>query len=118
MAEIVRVVRTDGEARDVCERCVVADSAISRMRGLLGRKELPPGEGIYLKPAASVHTAFMRFPIDVVFVDRDLVVLAVVAELRPWRAAAQRGARATFELAAGEAQRRGVEVGAHLSLVS
>ena len=110
-----KVVRVEGGGV-VCEQCVVADGMFTRMRGLLGRRYLPPGEGILLSPAASVHTAFMRFPIDVVFVDRDLVVLKVVPELPAWRAAACRGARATFELAAGEAARRGVVPGAGLTL--
>src|SRR5206468_12898474 len=100
----------------VCERCAIADRPLARMRGLLGRRELPPGEGIYIRPASSVHTWFMRFPIDVVFVDRELEVLKVVAELPSWRMAGRRGARATFELAAGEAAARGVEVGTVLEL--
>jgi uncharacterized membrane protein (UPF0127 family) len=100
----------------VCEQCVVADGMFTRMRGLLGRGSLRSDEGILLRPASSVHTAFMRFPIDVVFVDRDLVVLKVVPELRPWRAAACRGAKATFELPAGEARRRGVVPGTGLTL--
>jgi hypothetical protein len=112
---VVRIEREDGAA--VCERCVVADRMGPRMRGLLGRDALPPGEGILLRPASSVHTAFMRFPIDVVFVDRGLVVKKVVAALPPWRAAVRPGARATLELAAGEAGRRGIEVGSQLVLV-
>jgi uncharacterized protein len=101
----------------VCERCLVADRPWSRMRGLLGRKELPGGEGILLRPCGSVHTFFMRFPIDVVFLDRDLTVLAVERELRPWRTAARRGAKAALELAAGEAARRCIGTGDRLSLV-
>jgi uncharacterized membrane protein (UPF0127 family) len=110
-----RVTRVDtGDV--VCERCVVADGMFTRMRGLLGRRYLPPDEGILLRPASSVHTAFMRFPIDIVFVDRELVVLKVVPGLPPWRAAACRGAKATFELAAGEAARRGIAPGVGLAL--
>jgi uncharacterized membrane protein (UPF0127 family) len=110
-----RLTRTDsGDV--VCERCVVADGMLTRMRGLLGRRYLPPDEGILLRPASSVHTAFMRFPIDVVFLDRDLVVLKVVPELPAWRAAACRGAKATVELAAGEAARRGIVPGVGLAL--
>ena len=67
----------------VCERAVIADQPLRRMRGLLGRRSLPAGDGLLLRPAPSVHTAFMRFPIDVVFLDRDLQVLKVVEALRP-----------------------------------
>ena len=104
--------RSDGSV--VCERCRAAETPWARMRGLLGRRELPPGEGILLRPASSIHTWFMRFPIDAVFLDRDLVVLAVAAPLKPWRAAARRGARAVLELPAGESGRRGVLVGERL----
>jgi uncharacterized membrane protein (UPF0127 family) len=110
-----KVVRIENGAV-VCEQCVIADGMFTRMRGLLGRRSLSSDQGILLRPASSVHTAFMRFPIDVVFVDRDLVVLKVVPELPAWRAAACRGAKATFELAAGEAGRRGVVPGTGLTL--
>jgi uncharacterized membrane protein (UPF0127 family) len=59
---------------------------------------------------------FMRFAIDVVFVDRDLIVKKVVERLRPWRMAGCRGARAAVELSAGEAARRGITVGERLIL--
>jgi uncharacterized membrane protein (UPF0127 family) len=100
--------------RTVCERCVLADTALARMRGLLGRRELPSGEGVLLRPASSVHTAFMRFAIDAVFLDRDLEVIKVVAGLRPWRTASGRHAKAVLELAAGECDRRGLRVGDRL----
>ena len=104
--------REDGSI--VCERCVLADTALARMRGLLGRRELPNGEGILLKPASSVHMAFMRFPIDAVFLDRDFRVMKVASDLRPWRAAGSRGAKAVLEIPAGEAGRRGLTVGDRL----
>jgi uncharacterized membrane protein (UPF0127 family) len=98
----------------VCERCTHAASPFARMRGLLGRSDLPPGEGILLRPAGSVHTAFMRFAIDVVFLDRELRVLAVEADVPPWRTRARRGAKAVLELAAGEAARASLAVGDRL----
>jgi uncharacterized protein len=102
------------DGRIVCERCVLADTALVRMRGLLGRRSLPSGDGILLRPASSVHTAFMRFAIDAVFLDRDLRVLKVASNLRPWRTAARRKAHAVLELAAGETERRGVVTGDRL----
>ena len=82
----------------VCERCVLADTALARMKGLLGKRELPSGDGILLKPASSVHMAFMRFAIDAVFLDRELRVMKVAAGPqavahggKPW---GQSGARA------------------------
>jgi uncharacterized membrane protein (UPF0127 family) len=88
------------------------------MRGLLGRRSLPVGEGIALRPAWSIHTAFMQFPIDVVFLDEDLVVLKIDAELRPFHTAACRGAREVVELAAGECARRGLAVGDRIAWAS
>jgi uncharacterized protein len=105
---------TGRDGRVVCERLLVAARPLRRMRGLLGRASLPPDEGILLHPAGSVHTFFMRFPIDVVFLDRDGVVLGVEPSLPPWRTAGRRGAKAVVELAAGECERRGVEVGERL----
>ena len=90
----------------------------TRMRGLLGRKGLDEGEGLLLRPAPSIHTFFMRFPIDVVFVARDGEVVKVVPALKPWRSAAARGARSALELAAGEAERRDIHAGIRLDLSS
>jgi len=104
--------REDGSI--ICERCLLAETALTRMKGLLGRRELPSGEGILLKPASAVHMAFMRFPIDAVFLDGDLRVVKVAPDLLPWRAAGSRGAKAVLELPAGEAKRRGLTVGDHL----
>lgn len=108
--------REDG--RIVCERCVVADRAHRRMRGLLGRRRLNPGQGMVLRPAFAIHTHFMHFPIDVVFLDSDQVVIAIERNLRPWRTASCRGAREVVELAAGECDSRGLEVGDRVAWAS
>jgi len=88
------------------------------MRGLLGRKGLDSGEGLLLRPASSVHTFFMRFPIDVVFLDRALVVLGIADGLDPWRAASRKGAKAVLELPAGESSRCELTVGEQLTLAA
>lgn len=108
----------DADGRVVCERCTVADRPLTRLRGLLGRRELSAGEGILLRPTPSIHTWFMRFPIDAVFLGADLEVLAVRPEMPAWRMAASRGARAVLELAAGEAGRRGLVPGSRLRVVA
>ncbi len=100
----------------VCESCTVARDPLTRMRGLLGRRGLAEGEGLLLQPAGSIHTFFMRFPIDVVFLDGDRRVMRVVSHVRPWRTAAVRKARAVLELAAGEAARVGMTPGSMLRL--
>ena len=100
----------------VCEECLVADRPLARMRGLLGRTSLPRGEGVLLRPAGSIHTFFMRFPIDAVFVDAAAVVVGVEHAVKPWRTARRKGARAVLELAAGECERRGLCEGDQLQL--
>jgi uncharacterized membrane protein (UPF0127 family) len=109
----VALAREDDDAV-VCDRCVIAHTTFARMRGLLGRRELPAGEGMLIRPAPSIQTFFMRFPIDVVFLSRRGDVLKVCEDVRPWRAAAARRAHSTLELAAGEARRRGIETGQRL----
>ena len=102
----------------VCECSVVADQPLRRMRGLIGRRSLPAGEGLLLQPAPSVHTAFMRFPIDVVFLNRAMEVVKVVECLQPWRMSSARLARTTLELATGEASARGIRIGDALGVVT
>jgi hypothetical protein len=92
-----------------------ADRFFSRLRGLLFRPPLQPGEGLLLAPCASVHTAFMTYAIDVVFLDRDNAVMKIVPGLKPFRAAACQGACQTLELARGEADRLGLVPGIRLS---
>ena len=100
----------------VCERCLVADSWWLRLKGLLGRADLPADEGILLEPASSIHMFFMRFSIDAVFLDRELNVLKVVPGLRPWRVAARIRARSVLELATGTCERADVRAGDRLLL--
>jgi uncharacterized protein len=117
MRSLPDVALANDDGTVVCERCLLAEAPFARMRGLLGRSGLSSGEGLLLRPAASVHTAFMRFTIDVVFLDRDLRVVKVVPELVPWRTAACRGSRAVLELPAGEAGRCGLREGVSLTQV-
>jgi hypothetical protein len=100
----------------ICERCLLAESAWLRVRGLLGRDDLPEGDGILLRPASSIHMFFMRFPIDAVFLDRELNVLRIRAGLAPWRVAAKRRACSVLELPAGSCARRGVHEGDRLRI--
>lgn len=62
----------------------VADTPWTRMVGLLAHRELGAGDGLVLRPCGMVHTCFMRFAIDVVFADREGLVLRLVDTLRPF----------------------------------
>jgi len=82
----------------------VADGFWSRFVGLMGRRSLQPEKGLLIYPCTSVHTFFMRMPIDVVYVNRDNHVVGVDRDLRPWRIGTlQRGVRYVIEVAAHDA---------------
>ena len=83
----------------------------TRRRGLLGRPGLAPMSAMLFSPCWMVHTAFMQFPIDVLFLDRDGRVVHVARELGPWRAAMSTRARTVVELPARAAAGCGVNVG-------
>ena len=99
----------------VCERCEVVDGFLRRGLGLLGRKRLPRGQGLLIKPSWSIHTWFMHFPIDVVFLDRELRVLEIRKQMRPWRVTARFRAHSALELPAGECDRLRLGVGDRLA---
>lgn len=105
----------DENGRVVCERCERAETLASRTRGLLGRSSLGPGEGLLISRTSSIHTFFMRFPIDVVFLDRKLRVRSIAREVAAFRIALRLGPGHVLELAAGEAARVGIEKGSRLA---
>src|ERR687884_124148 len=109
--------RVEFDGGVVCERCLVADTFRLRLRGLLGRRSVGGDEGLLLVGSPSIHTSFMRFPIDALFLDRELAVIGIAANLKPWRIAGRWKAKHILELRAGEAARRGVGLGAHLRLI-
>jgi uncharacterized protein len=110
LARLVRVTAAES-GTVVATHCEVAESTFSRMRGLLGRKGLERGQGMLINPAPSVMTFFMRFPIDVVFLDRDYRVVRIAQDLPPLRLAGARRAVASLELPAGTAAAHGLEEG-------
>ena len=83
----------------------VAGTSESRRRGLLGRDSLDPSAALIIAPCSAIHTFFMRFAIDAVFVDRGGRVLKVTEHLKPWRIAMSLGAFAVIELNAGSVAR-------------
>lgn len=89
----------------------VARSQWERMRGLLGRDGLDVGGGMRFDGTNSIHMMFMRFPIDVLYLDRNDRVVKVVHDLAPWRFSAAWRAKATIELPAGTLRAHGIEVG-------
>lgn len=102
------------DGRVACARCSVAERPWTRLRGLLGRSGLDPGEGMLFPRTGSVHTMFMRFPIDVVFLDENLRVLSMREAVPAWRAVREPGAKVTLELTAGSAAGAGIAPGVAL----
>lgn len=90
-----------------------AERSLERMRGLLGRT-LQPKEGFLLEPCNSVHTWFMSYPIDVVFLNKRGIILKIVHSLGPWKMAASWTARACLELPAGYVREQGLSEGQYL----
>jgi len=79
-----------------------ADTFVTRLLGLIPRKSLGPEEGLWLEPCAMIHTCFMSFPIDAVFLDPGLKVVKVCRGLKPWRFSPwARGAKSVMELSSG-----------------
>ena len=102
----------------VAASCAVANSFMTRLRGLLGRSELAAGEGLCLQDCSSIHMFFMRFPIDVAFVNAEGQVLHACHAIRPWRMSRHVfGAKAALELPAGTLQRLGIGRDSVLKLV-
>jgi uncharacterized membrane protein (UPF0127 family) len=96
----------------------LADTRATRRKGLLGRDGLDSRAALIIRPCFSVHTAFMRFPIDVLFVDRAGTVVKVVRNLAAWRVAGAWGAHAAIELAAGAIPEGSIEAGDRLYLAA
>jgi uncharacterized protein len=82
-------------------RLEVADSGPKRNKGLLGRKGLAAGEGLWIIPCESVHTFFMQFPIDLVYLDRKHVIKKVREGVPPWRISVCFSAHSILELPSG-----------------
>lgn len=109
-------VRNLTRGTDLGERVRRADNPWSRFVGLMGRKRLPEGEGLQIVPCSSVHMFFMRFPLDILYVDKAGRVVKAVSDLRPWRLSAARGAKSVIELPVGTIARSGTHAGDELAL--
>lgn len=95
----------------------VACRVLERMKGLLGKRELPIGEALWIKPCMSIHTFFMKFPIDVVFLDKRNSVIATVKNLQPNRMTRlYPKAASVLELPAGTIDATSTEVGDKIEL--
>jgi uncharacterized membrane protein (UPF0127 family) len=114
---VARYVSVRNEARNtvLAERCRVASSVRDRTVGLLATPA--PGEPLLIERSPSIHMFFMRYPIDVVFLDTHRRVRKVVPGLKPWRVVWwARGARDCLELPSGALEGTDTQVGDQLGL--
>jgi uncharacterized protein len=96
----------------------VADTFLRSLVGLMGKHSLPEGHGLWIVPCQSVHTFWMRFPIDVVFLDKDRRVVHLVERLRPFRISKHVSkARSVIELPASVIHQTMTQVGDHIEIV-
>jgi uncharacterized membrane protein (UPF0127 family) len=100
-----------GSGQCLLERVETAITVWQRFHGLMLRADLPAGHGLLIMDCGSVHTCFMRFSIDLVYLSRDNRVLKIVPALKPWRVSACRGARGVLEAPGGSAEQAGLQVG-------
>ena len=111
------VVRNKTRNTQLGDQVEVAGSGAKRSKGLLGRQGLPPGGGLWIIPCESVHTFFMRFPIDLVYIDRKHRVRKVTRQVVPWRLSACLSAHSVLELPVGTIQDSKTEAGDILEIV-
>jgi hypothetical protein len=95
----------------------VADTSAKRRTGLLKHERLEPGEGLWIVPCESVHTFFMKFPIDLVYLDKRHKVRKARSAVRPWRLSACLLAHSVLELPAGTITQSGTQAGDDLTFV-
>lgn len=110
-------VRNLTRATVLVQRALIAQRPWERMIGLLGRHALDPDEALLIPRCQSVHTWFMRFPLDLVFLDGDGIVVRLVEQLPAFRIVWVRGADAVLELSAGTVARTATRLGERCQIV-
>ena len=103
--------KNEGKGTTVANDLRIATSIWSRFWGLMGRRQLPEGQGLLIDPCSSIHMFFMRFPLDVIFLDKEGKVVKIVEDIKPWRMAMGGGGKMALELNSGAASQAQVEVG-------
>ena len=111
------VVRNQTRNTVLADAAEVADSSEKRRMGLLKHASLEPGYGLWIVPCESVHSFFMKFAIDLVYLDRNKKVRKVRHSMVPWRVSACLSAHSILELPAGVAAASGTEPGDQLEIV-
>ena len=114
---VQRCLMNRSKATVVAKRLFIADTFFSRLKGLLGTRELPEGEALLIRPCNNIHMFGMRYAIDVAFVGEGDKVLKVVESLAPGRVAWCRGARYVVEMPCGALRQSKTEAGDTFQIV-
>jgi uncharacterized membrane protein (UPF0127 family) len=102
----MKLLRVHNQSRDttLADRALIADNSKTRKTGLLKHDRLESGEGLWITPCEGIHTVGMKFPIDVLFLDKKRKVVKIRAAMPRWRMAASLFAHSVLELPSGTAQ--------------
>lgn len=111
------VVRNATRDTQIADKLEVAGSGPKRTKGLLGRKGLSHGEGLWIVPCEAVHTFFMKFPIDLIYLDRKHRVKKIRNSVPAWRISTCLSAHSVLELPAGSIRNTQTECGDLLEIV-
>lgn len=112
------VVRNQTRKTVLADAAELADTSEKRRTGLLKHDRLDPGQGLWIVPCESVHSFFMKFAIDLVYLDRNKKVRKVRHRMLPWRVSACLSAHSILELPAGAAAASSTQAGDQLEMLS
>ncbi len=101
----------------IVQDCKIADTFSKRFKGLMGKKTLEEGKGLYITKCNSIHMFFMKFPIDVIFLDKNKTIVHLLQNFKPWKIQFPiKRAADTLELPAGTIKKYNINLGDILSL--
>lgn len=101
--------------KTIIDKVLITENWLERARGLLGRDQLQAGEAMLISPCNSVHTFFMSYTIDVVYLDKNLKIVKICPELGPWQLSGCSSAAMVLELPAQTANNLNLQVGTQIS---
>jgi uncharacterized membrane protein (UPF0127 family) len=110
-------VRNLTRGTSIGEAIETAESSADRRTGLLKHESLDEGSGLWIVPCEAVHTFFMRFALDLIYLDRKHRVRAVTRNVKPWRLSACLTAHSVIELPVGTIDRTGTQKGDEVELL-
>ncbi|MFA5039173.1 MAG: DUF192 domain-containing protein [Candidatus Omnitrophota bacterium] len=117
MAKRIVKVLNESKGTILAEKVEIAETWRSRSKGLLGRRGLGKGEGLLITPCNSIHTFFMKFPIDVLFLDKNMKIVKITPSMGPWRLSGSLRGYQVLEIEHGASNNMGISVGNSLKLV-